>query len=145
MFGAQVISIHVHVDDQLKKVVDDILGKDFTILKLICILYMHGAYYNLGEDVCFQVFTSVYSVRANWYDVCLALGLPPSLLSAIRTNHPDDVRACLHEGLSNWLQRNYNTELHGLPSWGKLVKAVDHPAGGSNPALALKIAEEHKS
>ena len=110
------MSNHVHVDDQLEKVVDDILGKNFTILKLICISYMHGAYYNLGEDVCFQVFTSVYSVRANWHDVCLALGLPPSLLSAIRTNHPDDVKACLREGLSNWLQRNYNTKLHGFPS-----------------------------
>ena len=98
-----------------------------------------------GEDMYFQVFTSVYSVCVNWHDVCLALGLPPSLLSAIRSDHPDDVKACLREGLSNWLQRNYNTELHGFPSWRKLVEAVDHPAGGSNSALALKIAEEHKS
>ena len=42
MFGAQVISIYVHVDDQLEKVVDDILSKDFTSLKLIvhaCIVH----------------------------------------------------------------------------------------------------------
>jgi hypothetical protein len=38
---------------------------------------------------------------------------------------------------------NYDIERHGPPSWRKLVEAVDNPAGGSDHALALKIAKEH--
>ena len=114
-------------------------------LLLILIMFMHIIYDCVDEDIFFQVFTSVSSLCANWHDLCLALGQPPSKLSAIRREQAGDTKACLREGLINWLQRNYNTELHGLPTWRKLVEAVDHPAGGSNHALALEIAEEHKS
>jgi hypothetical protein len=97
-----------------------------------------------GEDDCFDVFTSVSTLCAKWYDFCLALGLPPSLLLSIKKDHTGDSTGCLREGLSSWLQQRYNIDKHGLPSWRRLVEAVDHPAGGHNHALALKIAEQHK-
>lgn len=97
-----------------------------------------------GEDDYFDVFTSVATLCAKWHDLCLALGLPPSLVSSIKRDHTGDSNGCLREGLISWLQRSYNVDKRGLPTWRKLVEAVDHPAGGHNHALALKIAEQYK-
>ena len=108
-------------------------------------MFMHIIYNCVDEDIYFQVFTSVCSLCAKWHDLCLTLGLPPSKVSTIREEHTCDTKACLREGLINWLQGNYNIKQYGLPTWRNLVKAVDHPAGGNNHALALKIAKEHKS
>ena len=90
------------------------------------------------------VFISVTSLHSKWYDLCLALGLPPSLLSRIKREQ-HDTEACLREGLVAWLRRSYIIEKHGLPTGRKLVEAIDHPEGGSDHTLALKITEEHKS
>ena len=122
---------------------DQYVDDFFNIQNLIDILINYCAL--AGEDNYLDVSTSVWSLCANWHDLCLALGLPPSLLSTIKREQAGDSKACLRESLTNWLQRNYNTEKHGLPTWRKLVEAVDLPAGGKNHALALKIAEEHKS
>ena len=43
----------------------------------------------------------------------------------------------------NWLRGNYDTEMHGPPTWEMLVEAVRAPNGGNNRALADKIAEAH--
>ena len=42
-----------------------------------------------------------------------------------------------------WLKKQYNYHKYGPPSWRALVKAVANPAGGNNPAKAMKIAENH--
>ena len=42
-----------------------------------------------------------------------------------------------------WLNQDYNTQRHQLPSYRRLVKAVASKVGGSNPALAKKIAAKH--
>ena len=42
-----------------------------------------------------------------------------------------------------WLQHNYDTSCHGLPTWEKLVQVIGSPAGGNNTALALTIAQQH--
>ena len=104
-----------------------------------------GLCIRIGEDNYFDVFTSVSLLCAEWHKLCLALGLPHPLLSKIKKDQAGDTDACLHEGLTNWLRRNYNTEKHGLPTWRRLVEAVGLPSGGNNHALALKIAKEHKS
>ena len=97
-----------------------------------------------AEDDLSLVFDALFPVRAKWPMVCCSLGLCASLLDAIKMNHPGDVEGCLFEGLQRWVLKDYDTTKHGLPSWRNLVAAVDAPAGGCNPALALKIAEEHK-
>ena len=42
-----------------------------------------------------------------------------------------------------WLQHNYDTSCHGLPTWEKLVQVIGSPAGGNNTALTLTIAQQH--
>ena len=46
--------------------------------------------------------------------------------------------------LTLWLNRNYNTERFGEPSWELLASAVGHRAGGNNPALAMEITKTHR-
>ena len=43
----------------------------------------------------------------------------------------------------NWLRGNYDTEMHGPPTWKMLVEAVRAPTGGNNTALAKRIARDH--
>ena len=48
----------------------------------------------------------------------------------------------LIEVLTLWLNKNYDTERLGEPTWELLARAVGHRAGGNNPALAQKIREK---
>ena len=52
---------------------------------------------------------------------------------------------CLREGLTLWLQGDYDTAKHGPPTWRKLVDAVANSSGGNDLTLALEIAQAHKS
>ena len=96
------------------------------------------------EDDLSLVFDTLLPVSAKWSRLCCSLGLRASLLDTIKKNHPGDMDQCLFEGLQQWVQRNYNTEKHGLPTWRSLVAAVDNSSGGYNHALALEIAEKHQ-
>ena len=97
------------------------------------------------NDDLSEVLTAVHPINSKWSIVCCYLGLESSSLDAIEKNHRGDVKQCFIEGLKYWLQQSYNTEKHGAPTWRKLVKAIDHPAGGENHALALEIAKKYKS
>ena len=77
-----------------------------------------------------DVLAEVTDVRRNAQKLGIALGLPvggfdPTLEDVIRV----------------WLEQNYNTERHGLPSYQRLALAVASKVGPSNPALAKKIAK----
>lgn len=96
------------------------------------------------EDDLSEVFDTLLPVSSKWSRVCCCLGLQASLLDTIKKNHPGDIEECLFEGLQQWLQRNYNTEKHGPPTWRKLVEAVDNSSGGHNHTLALEIAKKHE-
>ena len=96
------------------------------------------------EDDLSLVFDALLPVSAKWSMLCCHLGLRASLLGIIKKNHPGDVNQCLLEGLLQWVQRNYNTEKHGPPTWRSLVAAVDNSSGGDNHKLALEIAEKHQ-
>ena len=45
--------------------------------------------------------------------------------------------------VQTWLDQNYNTQRHQLPSYRRLVSAVASKVGGSNPTLAKEIAANH--
>ena len=81
-------------------------------------------------------------VACNWRSIGEALRLKPGLLNTIKANN-SDVRDCLTEVLTEWLQRAYDTTRFGLPSWKLLVAAVAHRAGGNNRALAEQIAKKY--
>ena len=91
------------------------------------------------------VYDVVLPVSSKWYRFCISLGLRASRLDSIAKNNPNSTDDCLLDGLKDWVKKNYETEKHGHPTWRKLVEAVDNSSGGENHALALEIAEEHKS
>ena len=68
----------------------------------------------------------------------LHLGLPAKLLNVIERDHKyscDQLGAVLFQ----WLERNYDVEKYGLPSWSALANAVDP----IDRALALTIKRNH--
>ena len=81
-------------------------------------------------------------VRAKWRQIGSALRLRAPTLDEIRQNH-HDAEERLSAVLKIWLQKNYNVKRFGEPSWSLVVRAVSHPAGGGDCALALRIATKY--
>ena len=69
--------------------------------------------------------------------------MPAADLEAIRKACSQDFDQAFDRILLGWLRQQYNTDRHGLPSWKRLVEAIDHSAGGGNHALAKRIAASH--
>ena len=75
--------------------------------------------------------------------MCLALGLLPSDQSTIAAAHPRNPHDCLQAVVVKWLQKSYDYQRHGCPTWRMLVEAVGDPAGGNDCALAEAIAKKY--
>ena len=77
---------------------------------------------------------------ARWKELGLHLGLSPESLEVIEndSSRTDDQLCAV---LLQWLQRNYDLDEYGLPSWRRLAEAVKP----INHALALTIKERHPS
>ena len=75
--------------------------------------------------------------------MCLALGLLPSDQSTIKATHPGNPYDCLQAVVVKWLQKGYDYQRYGPPTWRMLVDAVGDPLGGNNNALAEAIADKH--
>ena len=99
---------------------------------------------DLGDDL-FDVQSELNEAATNWRSIGIALRLKPDFLQSTETRYSSDPRACLSWMLMEWLMRNYNVKKFGEPTWQQLVKAVGHPAGGANMALAREIARRHKA
>ena len=84
-------------------------------------------------------------VAAKWRSIGIALRLKHDVLENIDTKHSGKPHECLSDVVTEWLKKNYSVEKFGEPTWQWLVKAVDHPAGGANKALAIEIARRHKA
>ena len=77
-------------------------------------------------------------VFARWERLGLNLGLCADRLEVIKEDNglaEERVRAVLR----NWLQKNYNVQKNGLPSWTTLANAVQP----INCALAEKIRDRY--
>ena len=98
--------------------------------------------YSAEEDTL-AVYREVVSLTGNWSDMCLVLGLLPSDQSAIEAAHPGNPHNCLKAVVVKWLQKVYNYQKFGSPTWRMLVEAVGDPAGGNNVTLAETIAKKH--
>ena len=75
--------------------------------------------------------------------MCLALRLYPSDRSKIAAAHPGNPDECLQDVVVKWLQKGYNYQKFGCPSWRMLIGAVGNLAGGNDCALAEAIAKRH--
>ena len=72
----------------------------------------------------------------------MALGLKQDVLESMcHTEHSNQMQ--MTKMLTEWLRRNYDTQRFGMPTWKKLVEAIKARTGGSNTALAQRIAEKH--
>ena len=81
-------------------------------------------------------------MTARWKHIGLALHLNHGQLKKIEKEN-GDLEDCMTEMLTLWLQKNYNTERFGEPSWELLAAAVSHRSGGKDAALAESIARKY--
>ena len=97
------------------------------------------------DDDHFDVQSELRQIAANWKSIGFALRLKPKILDDIQARNSGHPPTCLASIVTEWLMRNYNVKKFGEPTWQQLVKAVGHPAGGANMALARMIANRHKA
>ena len=90
-----------------------------------------------------QVMDEVITLAESWQKMLISLHLPSLKKSTIAAAHPTDPSACLRTVIVLWLQREYDVEQYGPPSWRALVEAVADPAGGNDCDLAESIAEKY--
>lgn len=65
-------------------------------------------------------------------------------LETIHKRYPDhDTEQALNDVLLLWLNKQYNVERFGPPTWRMLVEAVNKKSGGNNYELAKQIASNH--
>ena len=92
------------------------------------------------EDDIREVLGCTVDLTTCYYELGIEFGLPPQELTAIQNK---TIGNPLTSVLLAWLNQCYNTEKYGLPTWQRLVEAVDSPAGGNNHELAKTIASKH--
>ena len=72
-----------------------------------------------------------------------ALRIKVSKLREIEKSNKDNYQACLRNTMVEFVNMNYDVKKHGEPTWRKIVRAVEHQAGGNNRAHAIVIAKDH--
>ena len=97
----------------------------------------------LDEDNLFEVMDEISSLDSRYYDIGMGLRLNLSELDSIEESFHRNPRRALTRVVVAWLQKKYNVQKFGPPTWRMLVKAVDRPAGGNDHNLAKKIAANH--
>ena len=90
-----------------------------------------------------DVYREVIGLAGRWSGMCLALGLLPSDRSTIEAAHRGNPHDCLQAVVVKWLQKGYDYQRYGPPTWRMLVESVGHSGGGENNALAEAIAKKH--
>ena len=95
-----------------------------------------------GEDDFHDLYRELVTIKANYYQLGIGLGLPPGELQTI-CKGAQCIEQAFTEVLLAWLRQCYKVERFGSPTWRRLVEAVDSPAGGNNHALAKELANKH--
>ena len=93
------------------------------------------------EDDLPDTIKKLTDVAASWRNIGIQLGIRDSQLEAIQLQGESPLN-CLRQMLSTWLRKNYNVKKFGEPTWMKLIEAVNHPAGGGNPSLAMEDCQK---
>ena len=96
----------------------------------------------LGKNDLSDVLEEVISIRSKFYALGLSLRLDIPKLRAIRDSGSSESDA-LEDVLLLWLDKKYDVEEVGPPTWRMLVAAVDKKTGGDDHELAEKIASRH--
>ena len=91
------------------------------------------------EDDWNEVIKECSSLAARWEQLSGYLGLSIGRIETIKKNF-SDVADCWNEALKHWIQQNYRTTRHGLPSWQTLLEGVARV----DKLLFKKLADKHK-
>ncbi len=91
----------------------------------------------------FDVIEALSPVAAKWKAIGTALRIKRSKLAEFEITHKGDVQDCLADTVEEYVRMCYDTKKHGEPTWLKIIKAVEHSAGGNNKAHAIAIAKDH--
>ena len=91
------------------------------------------------------MYRECINIQSSYYQFGIELGLPLREMDAIKKAFHQDITQAFTEVLSIWLRHRYDVKRYGPPTWRRLVEAVDSSTGGSNHALAKKIAGNHHS
>ena len=97
-------------------------------------------HFSSDESDLNDVWQQAASIKYNYYQLGVALGLPAAELDSIRAVSYHNVDQACCAVLLVWLKQRYDVGRHGPPTWRRLVEAVD---SSSNPALAVAIASRH--
>ena len=137
-------NLHVHVCEAVVELYAE--NEIFHFLDNITLYNINSCCYVLtlysDIDDLVDVKRELISIADKWKDIGLALRLKPATLNTIGRNQ-SDVRDRLSDVLAEWLNKAYNVQRFGQPSWQLLVGAVRDPAGGDNKALAVTIAAKY--
>ena len=87
----------------------------------------------------------VISIQSKFYALGRSLRLDTSKLRAICDAYPGEsnLERALEDVLLLWLDKKYDVEEVGPPTWQMLAAAVDKETGGNSPELAKRIADRH--
>ena len=80
-------------------------------------------------------------VADKWMSIGLLLGIPYYRLEGCEAE--DTLSHRVTAMVTEWLERRYDTEVFGVPSWRRLVEVVASRAGGSHNYLANQLVKAH--
>ena len=80
-------------------------------------------------------------VADKWLAIGLLLGIPYHRLEACEAE--DTLNQRVTRMVTEWLEKRYDTEKFGLPSWRRLVEVIASRAGGSHNYLANQLVKSH--
>ena len=92
-----------------------------------------------------DILEAVLPIQSAYFALGRSLRLRPADLRSIQAAYPSesDAEQALSDTLELWLQKKYNAERFGPPTWRMLVEAVDRKTGGNNHELAKEIVSNH--
>ena len=106
---------------------------------------MYNISIHSGEEDIRDIIKEIFHVKSNYKAFGMILGLGYAQLECIQKTPLCivDMGAALTEVVLAWLRQKYNTARFGLPTWRKIVEAIDSEAGGNSHTLAKEIAVRH--
>lgn len=84
---------------------------------------------NAGEDDWNTVCQELQPHTAKWEKIAQALGIRPLKIDEIEKNYRSNASLCLDKAIQSWIELDYNTDKHDLPSWRSLCKAISNVSG----------------
>ena len=102
------------------------------------------SFFIAGEDDLCDVLHEVSSLKPDYFQLGIALGVPPSEVEAIKNSFYHNPEQALTEVLLKWLRGHLTASNVFPPTWQSLVKAVHSPIC-NNSLLAQAIASRHST